>query len=318
MKSRKNNINRPAPSRRLLLQLLTMMALTAAPSSVYAQNLGFHKKGQSGLPLDSRGMQQTAEWHYYYYLPTNSNTMELELPFDGWGDSKTNDLEPYGWIRWYDYTTDLKSDRLTVYNSSSTSLYNSKDNTSNKDIGLIAGTLRNSARDYAGVKYNKPTGADAEDWAGETIACDVSRYNDYNLTKRGYYPKYTNYVEKEPTLSIRYIFHIKSAAYLAKRIKDALCDHSRAADLTLEDNKRIVFGAKDANANMTLRTNMKNSGGQSYWFYPLRTTVGKTVYPTTESQKITAADFNTTMKQANKIVWIVYNEDNLKSATYRV
>lgn len=312
MKIRNNNINRLATSRRLLLQLLAMMALTAAPSSVYAQSLGFHKKGQSGLPLDSRGMQQTAEWHYYYYLPTNSNTMELELPFDGWGKSSTNDLEPYGWIRWYDYTTDLKSDRLTVYNSSSTSLYNSKDNTSNKDIGLIAGTLRNSARDYAGVKYNKPTGADAEDWAGETIACDVSRYNDYNLTKRGYYPKYTNYVEHEPTLSIRYIFHIKSAAYLAKRIKDALCDHSRAADLTLEDNKRIVFGAKDERANMTLRTNMKNSGGQSYWFYPLSTTVGKTVYPTTEAQKITAADFNTTMKQANKIVWTVYNEDKTK------
>lgn len=304
MKSRKNNINRPAPSRRLLLQLLTMMALTAAPSSVYAQNLGFHKEGQSGLPLDSRGMQQTAEWHYYYYLPTNSNTMELELPFAGWGDSKTNDLEPYGWIRWYDYNTDLKSDKLTVYSRYYTSLNSLKDKTSKKDIGLIAGTLRNSARDYAGVKYNKPTGADAEDWAGETIACDVSRYNDYSI--------YTNYVEKEPTLSIRYIFHIKSAAYLAKRIKDALCDHSRAADLTLEDNKRIVFGAKDANANMTLRTNMKNSGGQSYWFYPLRTTVGKTVYPTTESQKITAADFNTTMKQANKIVWIVYNEDKTK------
>lgn len=312
MKIRNNNINRLAKSKRLLLQLFAMMALTAAPSSVYAQSLGFHKKGQSGLPLDSRGMQQTAEWHYYYYLPTNSNTMELELPFDGWGKSSTNDLEPYGWIRWYDYTTDLKSDRLTVYNSSSTSLYNSKDNTSNKDIGLIAGTLRNSARDYAGVKYNKPTGADAEDWAGETIACDVSRYNDYNLTKRGYYPKYTNYVEHEPTLSIRYIFHIKSAAYLAKRIKDALCDHSRAADLTLEDNKRIVFGAKDERANMTLRTNMKNSGGQSYWFYPLSTTVGKTVYPTTEAQKITAADFNTTMMQATNIVWTVYNEDKTK------
>lgn len=308
MKSRKNNINRLAPSRRLLLQLLTMMALTAAPSSVYAQSLGFHKEGQSGLPLDSRGMQQTAEWHYYYYLPTNSNTMELELPFDGWLKSSTNDLEPYGWIRWYDYTTDLKSNRLTVYNSGLTSLKSLKDKTSKKDIGLIAGTLRNSARDYAGVKYNKPTGADAEDWAGETIACDVSRYNDYS----GYDPTYTNYVEKEPTLSIRYIFHIKSAAYLAKRIKDALCDHSRAADLTLEDNKRIVFGAKDANANMTLRTNMKNSGGQRYWFYPLRTTKGKTVYPTTEAQKITAADFNTTMKQANKIVWRVYNEDKTK------
>ncbi len=316
MKSRKNNINRPAPSRRLLLQLLAMMALTAAPSSVYAQSLGFHKNGQSGLPLDSRGMQQTAEWHYYYYLPTNSDPMELELPFAGWGDNSTNDLEPYGWIRWYDYNTDLKSDRLTVYNSSSTSLYNSKDNDSKKDIGLIAGSLGNSARNYAGVKYNKPTGADAEDWAGETIACDVSRYNDYSFEQVSsgpwYNRTYTNYVKHEPTLSIRYIFHIKSAAYLAKRIKDALCDHSRAADLTLEDNKRIVFGAKDASAKITLRTNMKNYGGQSYWFYPLRTTKDKSVYPTTESQKITAADFNTTMKQANKIVWRVYNEDKTK------
>lgn len=308
MKSRKNNINRPAPSRRLLLQLLAMMALTAAPSSVYAQSLGFHKNGQSGLPLDSRGMQQTAEWHYYYYLPTNSNTMELELPFAGWGDSKTNDLEPYGWIRWYDYNTDLKSDNLTVYSRYYTSLNSLKDKTSKKDIGLIAGSLRNSARNYAGVKYNKPTGADAEDWAGETIACDVSRYNDY----RGYDPTYTNYVEKEPTLSIRYIFHIKSAAYLAKRIKDALCDHSRAADLTLEDNKRIVFGAKDANAKMTLRTNLKNSGGQTYWFYPLNTAQPKSVYPTTESQKITASDFGSNMLKAEYVSWIAYNEDKTK------
>lgn len=308
MKSRKNNINRPAPSRRLLLQLLTMMALTAAPSSVYAQSLGFHKEGQSGLPLDSRGMQQTAEWHYYYYLPTNSNTMELELPFAGWGDSKTNDLEPYGWIRWYDYNTDLKSDNLTVYSRYYTSLNSLKDKTSKKDIGLIAGSLRNSARDYAGVKYNKPTGADAEGWPGDTIACDVSRYNDYS----GYNPRYTNYVEKEPTLSIRYIFHIKSAAYLAKRIKDALCDHSRAADLTLEDNKRIVFGAKDANAKMTLRTNLKNSGGQTYWFYPLNTAQPKSVYPTTESQKITASDFGSNMLKAEYVSWIAYNEDKTK------
>lgn len=308
MKSRKNNINRPAPSRRLLLQLLTMMALTAAPSSVYAQSLGFHKEGQSGLPLDSRGMQQTAEWHYYYYLPTNSNTMELELPFAGWGDSKTNDLEPYGWIRWYDYNTDLKSDNLTVYSRYYTSLNSLKDKTSKKDIGLIAGSLRNSARDYAGVKYKKPTGADAEGWPGETIACDVSRYNDYS----GYNPGYTNYVKKEPTLSIRYIFHIKSAAYLAKRIKDALCDHSRAADLTLEDNKRIVFGAKDANAKMTLRTNLKNSGGQTYWFYPLNTAQPKSVYPTTESQKITASDFGSNMLKAEYVSWIAYNEDKTK------
>lgn len=318
MKSRKNNINRPAPSRRLLLQLLAMMALTAAPSSVYAQSLGFHKKGQSGMPLDKHlGMQQTAEWHYYYYLPTGSNQMALDLPFVGWSSS-TNDLEPYGWIRWYDYTTDLQSDRLSVYDKRNTSLKSMQDNTSKKNIGLIAGTLSNSARTYVGVKYNKPTGADAADWAGETIACDVSRYIDYNVNSVNsgnyWFPSYKYYVVQEPTLSIRYIFHIKSAAYLAKQIKDALCDDGKAANLTLEDNKRIVFGAKDDNAKMTLRTNLKNSGGQTYWFYPLNNADNgsKSVYPTQESQKIKSADFGSSLTQATKIRWIAYNEDRTK------
>lgn len=315
MKSRKNNINRPAPSRRLLLQLLAMMALTAAPSSVYAQS--FHQTGASGMPLDSRGMQQTAEWHYYYYLPTNSTSMTLDLPIMGWTDEKANDLEPYGWYRWYDYNTDLESANLTAYDVTtsswlggtkhSTQLKTNITDNSGKNIGLVAYKLSDTyvTRKHVGVNYEY-TNSDAinPNWKGDIVACDVSRYIDYSIlgTK----------VSKEPTLSVRYIFHIQSAAYLAKQIKDALCDHSRAADLTLEDNKRIVFGAKDANAKMTLRTNMKNSGGQSYWFYPLRTTKGKSVYPTTESQKITAADFNTTMKQANNIVWRFYNEDKTK------
>lgn len=315
MKSRKNNINSPAPSRRLLLQLLTMMALTAAPSSVYAQS--FHQTGASGMPLDSRGMQQTAEWHYYYYLPTGSTSMTLDLPIMGWTDEKANDLEPYGWYRWYDYNTDLESANLTAYDVTtsswlggtkhSTQLKTNITDNSGKNIGLVAYKLSDTyvTRKHVGVNYEY-TNSDAinPNWKGDIVACDVSRYIDYSISGTK--------VSKEPTLSVRYIFHIQSAAYLAKRIKDALCDHSRAADLTLEDNKRIVFGAKDANAKMTLRTNMKNSGGQSYWFYPLRTTVGKTVYPTTESQKITAADFNTTMKQADNIVWRVYNEDKTK------
>lgn len=315
MKSRKNNINRPAPSRRLLLQLLAMMALTAAPSSVYAQSLGFHKKGQSGMPLDSRGMQQTAEWHYNYYLPTSSSTMELELPFVGW-TGECNDLEPYGWIRWYDYTTDKASDQLTPYNSGSTNtlLLQGKDKKSGTDIGLCAYKIPTPLQNYrnsVGVYYKKPSGADAADWAGETIACDVSRYIDYKTTTS----RRVTYISQEPTLSIRYIFHIRSAAYLANQIKEALCNGSanEYADLTLEDNKRIVFGAKNDAAKMTLRTNLKNSGGQTYWFYPLsNATNGKSVYATTESQKIKASNFQSTIKQAKYIRWIAYNEDRTK------
>lgn len=315
MKIRNNNINRPAKSRRLLPQLFMMMALAAAPNCVYAQNLSFHKQGESGLPLDKHlGMQQTAEWHYYYYLPTGNTTkMALNLPFVGW-TGQCNDLEPYGWIRWYDYTTDKASSQLTAYNSRYTSLKQSKDKSSSTNIGLSAykiSTPSTNYQYYVGVNYNKPSGADAADWAGETIACDVSRYIDGTISKSGS----TYYVTKEPTLTIRYIFHIRSAAYLANKIKTALCEGSAKeyADLTLEDNKRIVFGLKNDNATMTLRTNMNNSGGQSYWFYPLNNaTNGKSVYATTESQKIKASDFSSTIKQAKYIRWIAYNEDRTK------
>lgn len=315
MKIRNNNINRLATSRRLLLQLLAMIALAAAPNCVYAQNLSFHKQGESSLPLDKHlGMQQTAEWHYYYYLPTGNTTkMALNLPFVGW-TGQCNDLEPYGWIRWYDYTTDKASDQLTPYDSWYTKLLQGKDKNSGTDIGLCAYkilTPSQNYRNYVGVNYNKPSGAEAADWAGETIACDVSRYIDGTISKSGS----TYYVTKEPTLTIRYIFHIRSAAYLANKIKTALCEGSahEYSDLTLEDNQRIVFGLKDDNATMTLRTNLNNSGGQSYWFYPLNNaTNGKSVYATTESQKIKASDFSSTIKQAQYIRWIAYNEDRTK------
>ena len=315
MKIRNNNINRPAKSKRLLLQLFAMIALAAAPNCVYAQNLSFHKQGESGLPLDKHlGMQQTAEWHYYYYLPTGSTTtMALNLPFVGW-TGQCNDLEPYGWIRWYDYTTDKASNQLSAYNSSYTYLKQFKDKSSRTNIGLSAykiSTPSTNYQYYVGVNYNKPSGADAADWAGETIACDVSRYIDGTISKSGS----TYYVTKEPTLTIRYIFHIRSAAYLANKIKTALCEGSAKeyADLTLEDNQRIVFGLKDDAATMTLRTNLNNSGGQSYWFYPLNNaTNGKSVYATTENQKIKASDFSSTIKQAKYIRWIAYNEDRTK------
>lgn len=315
MKIRNNNINRPAKSKRLLLQLFAMIALAAAPNCVYAQNLAFHQTGASGLPLDKHlGMQQTAEWHYYYYLPTGNTTkMALNLPFVGW-TGQCNDLEPYGWIRWYDYSTDKKSNQLSAYNNYYTYLKNSKDNSSGTNIGLSAYEIASPStnyQNYVGVYYNKPSGADAADWAGETIACDVSRYIDGTISKSGS----TYYVTKEPTLTIRYIFHIRSAAYLANKIKTALCEGSAKeyADLTLEDNQRIVFGLKDDNATMTLRTNLNNSGGQSYWFYPLNNaTNGKSVYATTENQKIKVSDFQSTIKQAQYIRWIAYNEDRTK------
>lgn len=315
MKIRNNNINRPAKSKRLLLQLFAMIALAAAPNCVYAQNLAFHQTGASGLPLDKHlGMQQTAEWHYYYYLPTGNTTkMALNLPFVGW-TGECNDLEPYGWIRWYDYTTDKASDQLTPYDSWYTKLLQGKDENSGTDIGLCAYKIKTPSTNYqyyVGVNYKKPSGADAADWAGETIACDVSRYIDGTISKSGR----TYDVTKEPTLTIRYIFHIRSAAYLANKIKTALCEGSAKeyADLTLEDNQRIVFGLKDDNATMTLRTNLNNSGGQSYWFYPLNNaTNGKSVYAITENQKIKEFDFQSTIKQAKYIRWIAYNEDRTK------
>lgn len=120
------------------------------------------------------------------------------------------------------------------------------------------------SRNTVGVKYTAPTDADDALWKGEDVACDVSKYTDFGPVVSGN----NQYFTREPTLQIRYIFHIRSAKAMAENIVKTTSTDLRTADsdLTIEDNRRIVFGAKDENAKMSIRVNSKTS---NYYFYPL-------------------------------------------------
>lgn len=81
-----------------------------------------------------------------------------------------------------------------------------------EDYGLFAYNLPEfPVSKNIGVTYKAPAEAASEDWSGEDIACDVSRYLDGMDASK-------TYLLHEPTLSIRYIYHIRSAKQLADDI----------------------------------------------------------------------------------------------------
>ena len=84
------------------------------------------------------------------------------------------------------------------------------------------------------------------------------------------------------------------------------------SDLTIEDNRRIVFGAKDANARMSVRVNYKPS---NYFFYPLKPKDGKQrhLLSSDEAHSIKQADYDkSTLYNANGFVWLAYDETKTK------
>ena len=197
--------------------------------------------------------QKTHEWEYYYYVDGNETDKRvmLELPFQYYGGSGNN-LEPRGYFRWYNYDTDAESSHLSVCNSTHTKL------SKKGNWGLFANNIgANPCSNLIGVYYN--TSHVTDSWTGETIACDVSRYIDGMDESK-------TYLLHEPTLSIRYIFHILPKKKLADDIKAALCNHDDG-NYTYEDNKKVTFGYKDENSVTTLRLQLNKL--ERYAFYPM-------------------------------------------------
>ena len=138
-----------------------------------------HYVGHANTAFDEKGMQQTAEWEYYVYVKEASEEIELVLPFDEYENSG-KDLEPQGYFRWYDLKTDLASNNLRHNDGTKPTLLNSIIS-GGKNYGLFAYKLQKADRpcsDNIGVTYTAPAEASTEGWAGEDIACDVSRYID--------------------------------------------------------------------------------------------------------------------------------------------
>lgn len=246
--------------------------------------------------------QKVSTWEYTYVVDdADHRTVSLMLPIQNF-ESSGDALEPLGYFRWYNYDTDNASANLSVEGSSS--LLNSVKDADNVDKGLMAFNLMEHAtQKTVGVKYTRPSDPN---WKGETIACDVSRYID-GIDATG------TYMEHEPTLSIRYIFHIIPSTQMAEILKEALVNDSK--DLTFEDNKNVTVGFMNDDSKMTLRLDFVDP--KMYYFYPVINTNKHVYYPagSTEAQtneiiaqrKITYDDFSSDIKKAATIEWRAYN-----------
>ena len=286
----------------------------SAQSSVFA-----HYKGVNNLPYIRNPygieMQQVHEYEYTYYVEAGKK-IDLLLPFQGYDDiNSTRSDEPKGYIRWYDYKTDMKSNSLEEW-SPNWGLLQEVYDKDGKNRGFFAwknSTTSDPAgpnKKMQGVQYVPPTDAASANWEGEEIACDVSKYTDFGPVVSGN----NQYFTQEPTLQIRYIFHIRPAKAMAENIIKTTATDLRTAtsDLTIEDNRRIVFGAKDGDAKMSLRVNYKPS---NYYFYALKPSNGipRHLFSSDEAHSIKQADYDkSTLYNANNFIWIAYDETKTK------
>lgn len=282
---------------------------------INASSLSFkHYVGHANTALDENGMQQTAEWEYYVYVKNAGDNVELVLPFDKYDSGEP--LEPQGYFRWYDFKKDRACANLKK-NSATESLLKSIVSDS-EDYGLFTYNLNSAlpTRSKIGVTYIAPAGASSDDWAGEDIACDVSRYIDGMDASK-------TYLLHEPTLSIRYIFHIRSAKQLADDIMNTAIgnNHQREGYRTYEDGKFLTVGMKDASSTLTLRLDL--SDAKKYYFHPLADGIyendgafsgfTKRVYYVDEKDKLVESNFDKTkLCHATKIEWWAYD----KTKTY--
>lgn len=273
-----------------------------------------HYVGHANTAFE-KGMQQTAEWEYYVYVKDANEQVELVLPFDKYenGIGSGTPLEPRGYFRWYDFKTDKANDNLSpVTGTGASTLLNHIVSGSN-DYGLFAFNLpQDPVSKNVGVMYTAPAGASSDGWTGEDIACDVSRYIDgLDATK--------TYLVHEPTLSIRYIFHIRSAKQLADNIMNTAIGKNleRAGYRTYEDGKYITVGMKDKSSIVTLRLDL--SDATKYYFHPLANGVYKQdgasfgftnrVYYADEKDKLVESNFDKNkLCKATKIEWWAYDK----------
>lgn len=249
--------------------------------------------------VNGHAYQKTHEWEYYYYVDGKEENQQilLSLPFQRY-EQNGNDLEPRGYFRWYNYNTDEGSDHLKVIGDGTTKLF------MKENRGLFAYNIgAHPTSSLIGVNYS--TSHVNDSWQGETIACDVSRYIDGMDESR-------TYLLHEPTLSIRYIFHILPKKKIADDIMAALCNHDDG-DYTYEDNKKVTFGYKDEKSVTTLRLQLNDIS--RYSFYPMKpASLKKVVY----NNDITEDDFDksnyvsVSNKYTGYIEWRIYDVSKTK------
>lgn len=287
---------------------------------INASSISFkHYVGHANKEFDKNGMQQTAEWEYYVYVKDAGDEVELVLPFDKYENEigKGEPLEPKGYFRWYNFKTDKANNNLRPVTGTGASTLLNHIVSGGNNYGLFAYNLSQfPVSKNIGVTYTAPAGASSEDWAGEDIACDVSRYIDGMDASK-------TYLLHEPTLSIRYIFHICSAKQLADDIMNTAIGKNtqREGYRTYEDGMKLTVGMKDKSSTLTLRLDLSDS--KMYYFHPLADGVYKQsgaftgfthrVYYADDKDKLVESNFDKSkLCNATKIEWWAYD----KTKTY--
>jgi hypothetical protein len=218
-------------------------------------------------------------WEYNVYITPGDGRRALVLPFENYMYgyqtgiyASGNDLEPRAYFRWYDWDTDLavvpeqKNYTFTACDPNILKSFTETVSGATRDRGLIALNIDPTypTQGLVGVwlqvddlfddnfETNFPNGFN--------IACDVSKYND-GIRIFG-----TNaYLEHEPTLSERYIFHIFPGKKIADELADARANLSAARELledpalTDRDEKLALYtkleylGIRDGQGNYTVK-----------------------------------------------------------------
>ena len=220
--------------------------------------------------------------HYYVYFDKNDAQDKMLLLPSQYYTGGGNDTEPRAYYRWYDWQTDMKSANLSI-KGSELHLYPNRPEVTvedpfNPSRGYFAMLLNetgsmNPCDNNIGVRFNAPA-----DWNSEiTVACDVSRYLD------GMDDSFT-YLMHEPTLSVRYIYHIMPAEVIASAIAEAatvtigeqtyhgleaveanLLDEDTKETRLYEYNGRTVVSLDGTTGRFSLRANLQEL--KSYWVY---------------------------------------------------
>ena len=217
---------------------------------------------------------------YDVYLNPSDGPKPLKLPFENYFGAG-NDLEPNAYIRWYEWESDLGTDKLSAVGTWLEKLTDS-DTGNSRGLFALNRDLNNQKPTHSmvGVTYD-PT------YLSNThiIACDVSKYYDgiYRSsiadTRPGFEGLYKPYMLHEPTLSIRYLFRIHPSSEVAAAINAghsswikgvqgtngvgglengaSLKDvKSQLFDNIFEDNGRVVVSLNGSNGTFSLRAGL--------------------------------------------------------------
>lgn len=291
-----------------LLAMMGVIPMIGWADDVFKHYQGIaNKEGDYEIINASAGCLRQKTHEYHYYVPVQSDSsVSLNLPIVNFtSDSGGNSLEPRGFFRWYNYDTDYQSANIHPYNVTYTHLQEMEDENNLKKGWVAYSISDNAIRRNVGVLYTRPTDAN---WKGETIACDVSRYVDGIENKT-----FTH----EPTLSMRYIFHVIPAEQRADTITEALRSglESKANDLTFEDNKEISVGLKATSSKVHIRLNANDPS--LYYFHPMANANTHHVFFNDEQNKIQAADLtSSSLVKPTNIQWRVYDSSKSKYCWY--